>query len=313
MQGLDDSQARIGLGAMKAVAALHGFTEEERHLVRACADVLSVTDDVDALPTSSPEEAARAFTDDLWRHRLLQTLVATAMVDGDVTREETDLIDAYAKALGVTDGHVKNLHRVLDGQLMRLRFDVVRRVPLSRQVLSETYQEEGLRGLWKFFKAARGHNELDGDLAWHFKRLGLLSADTLGRQFWEHMTTLGFPFPGEPHEHVPVRFIHHELTHVLCGYNTEAEGECQIAAFYAGHLGDDPFIFVFLTMVMYQLGVAFNPVVTPTRLQWDPQKVIRALQRGAAINTNLTDHWDFWPDLTRPIDEVRRKYNILPQ
>jgi hypothetical protein len=66
-------------------------------------------------------------------------------------------------------------------------------------------------------------------------------------------------------------------------------------------------------MVMYQLGVAFNPVVTPAKLQWDPEKVIRAMQRGAAINTDLTDHWDFWPDLAKPIDEVRHKYNVLPQ
>src|SRR5207237_5882009 len=119
------------------------FTEEERRLLRACAGVLGVTDDVDTLATSSPEEAARAFPDDLWRHRLLQALVATAMVDGDVTREETDLIDSYGRSLGVTDSYVKNLHRVLDGQLMRLRIDVVRRMPLARQLLSETYQEEG--------------------------------------------------------------------------------------------------------------------------------------------------------------------------
>ncbi len=313
MLGLDEGQARIGLGAMKAVAALHGFTEEERRLLRACAGVLGVSGDVDTLPTSSPEEVARAFPDDVWGHRVLQALVATAMVDGEVTQEETDLIDGYAKSLGVTDAHVTNLHRVLDGHLMRLRFDVVRRVPLARQLLSETYQEEGLHGLWKFFKAARGRSELDGELAWRFKRLGMLPAETFGRQFWQHMTERGFPFPGEPHEHVPVRFIHHELTHVLCGYSTEAEGECQIAAFYAGHKGNDPFVFVFLTMVMFQLGVAFNPLVTPTKLQWDPEKVIRAMQRGAAINTDLTDHWDFWPDLAQPIEEVRRKYNVLPQ
>jgi hypothetical protein len=266
-----------------------------------------------ALPIASPQEVARTFPDDLWRHRLLHALVATAMVDGEVSRDETDLIDRYASALGVADDNVKDLHRVLDGQLMRLRIDVVRRMPLTRQLLSETYQEEGLRGFWKFFKAARGHAELDGELAWRFKKLGLLTGETLGRQFWEHMTSHAFAFPGEPDAHTPLRFIHHELTHLLCGYSIEPEGECQIAAFYAGYKGSDPFVFVFLTLVMYQLGVAFNPLVAPAKLQWDPDKVIRAMQRGAAINTDLTEHWDFWPDLALPIDEVRRKYNILPQ
>ena len=54
----------------------------------------------------------------------------------------------------------------------------------------------------------------------------------------------------------------------------------------------------------------FGPVVTPAKMSFDPHKMVRAIERGSRINFDLTDHWDFWPDMELPIAEVRRKYNI---
>jgi hypothetical protein len=41
-------------------------------------------------------------------------------------------------------------------------------------------------------------------------------------------------------------------------------------------------------------------------------KMLRAIERGAKINTDLADDWDFWPYMPLPIDEVRRQLNVVP-
>jgi hypothetical protein len=41
-----------------------------------------------------------------------------------------------------------------------------------------------------------------------------------------------------------------------------------------------------------------------------PDKVLRALRRGAAVTRDLTDHWNYWEDFPLPLQEVRRKYGI---
>jgi len=44
----------------------------------------------------------------------------------------------------------------------------------------------------------------------------------------------------------------------------------------------------------------------------DVEKVAVALARGAACNIDLSDHWDFWPYMPRPLDDVRRELGIPP-
>src|SRR6185436_575458 len=114
-------------------------------------------------------------------------------------------------------------------------------------------------------------------------------------EFWEHMTSRKFSFPGEPGGLLEKQ-LHHDLTHVLCGYDTDPEGECQIAAFYAGYYKQDPFSFLFLVLCMFQVGVPLAPnsdFVTTAKLTFAPEKVLRAMQRGAGVKVDMTDHWDF--------------------
>lgn len=45
---------------------------------------------------------------------------------------------------------------------------------------------------------------------------------------------------------------------------------------------------------------------------FDPEKALIALQRGAAMNVDLTEGWDYWPVMGEQVEALRRKYNILP-
>jgi hypothetical protein len=306
---LSEAQKRVGLGAMKAVALAHGeMTLEEKNLLDAVAAALSTTVDAEALAIASPEEVAAAVPAGEWRERLVQALIVVAAIDGEATPDEAALVDGYAKALGVSDPRQKNLHQIIDGHLMRLRFDLMRRIPIVRQLFAETWKEEGVKGVFSLVKAFAG-KDVHPDVAWKYKALGLLPEGTLGREFWTHMTKRRFAFPGEAGG-IAERACHHDLTHVLTGYDTDPEGEIQIAAFYAGYKKEDPFGFIFGTLVMFHLGVKVSPIATPAQMKVDPKKVLRAMERGAKINRDLTDHWSYWEDFEQPIEAVRRKYNI---
>jgi tellurite resistance protein len=308
---LTDTQVRLGLSAMKQVAAANGvFAAEERELIEAAARALGTSIDPDRLEPVTPEALADAFPDETWRHRVLQAMVATALIDGEASRDELQLIERFAKGLGVQDPWVRSLHRVIEGQLIRLRMDLGRRLPIARNLVAEMWKEEGVRGIWRIIQTFRKKGTDEPEVAWRYKQLGLLPEGTLGREYWKHMTARKFAFSGEPGGMLE-RQNHHDLTHVLTGYDTDAEGECQIAAFYAGYIGTEPFGFIFMVLVFFQLGIKLGPA-EPTRMKFDPEKVIRAMRRGAQINTDLTDHWDYWPLMDQPIDEVRRRYNIVP-
>ena len=307
--GLSEEQVKVGLSAMKAMAAANGrFEALEQQLLEAAAGALGGPSDV---AEATPDEVAAAFPDVAWRKRVLQAMVGMALIDGEASADEVALAERYAETLGLDEPWVKNLHRLASGQMMRLRFDFFRRMPIARNIVGELWREEGLAGLWKFYKTVTGKGIDNPELAWKYKRLGLLPEGTLGREWWKHMTSRKFAFPGEPGGLLEIQ-CHHDLTHVLTGYDTDPAGECQIAAFYSGYFKEEPFGFLFMVLVMFQVGAKLQPsqIVTNARLQLDPQKVIGAIERGSRINTDLTDHWDYWPLMDLPIDEVRRTYNI---
>ena len=47
--------------------------------------------------------------------------------------------------------------------------------------------------------------------------------------------------------------------------------------------------------------------------RFDPELAIAAMRRGMALNRDLSDAWDYWPDLPLPLDEVRARYGVPPR
>jgi ubiquinone biosynthesis protein Coq4 len=106
--------------------------------------------------------------------------------------------------------------------------------------------------------------------------------------------------------------VFHDLGHVLAGYGTDPEGEIQQAAFQSGFVRNDGFAFLFFGIVQFHLGVKLTPIADPEVGFFDVDKVMTALARGAACKIDLSDQWDFWPYMARPLDEVRAALGIPP-
>lgn len=99
---------------------------------------------------------------------------------------------------------------------------------------------------------------------------------------------------------------------MLSGYATDPAGEIQQAAFQAGFVRKDGFVFLFFGIVQFHLGIKVTPVAEPARGHFDIEKVLVALARGASCEQDLSDRWDFWSAASRPLAQLRSELGITP-
>ena len=310
MLSLSEAEVRAVLGAGRAVAAADGtFAEHERQLLEAAARALGYSGDVGELEPAAPESVAAVVTDSRTRERIVQALILVALMDGEVKDSELVAIRRYARALGVDEPRLQNLRQLAHGQTRLLYLDLWRRSEYMKGAARKAWQDKGLGGLWRYFGSITGLAH-DAELAWRYKQLGLLAEDTFGRAYWRHMTERRFGFPGE-HKGFPEELAKHDLCHVLGGYDTDPCGECEVIAFISGFNRADPFGYLFMIFVHKQLGVNLFNGSPVEHLKVPPERVVRALERGARVTADLYDPgWDFWPDFPLPLEEVRRKYGV---
>src|SRR5262249_5763607 len=151
----------------------------------------------------------------------------------------------------------------------------------------------------------------DPEEARRYNRLGLLPEGTFGRALWRHWVERDFALPGQ-RDGLPAFAIFHDLGHVLAGYDTDPAGEAQPAAFQAGYVRHDGFMSLLSAIAQFHLGIKITPIAPAGVGYLDVDKVMVALSRGAACNADLSDNWDFWPHMPRPLDEVRAELGIPP-
>lgn len=148
-------------------------------------------------------------------------------------------------------------------------------------------------------------------LAARYQALEHYPPGSLGRAYWEYCRKNGFALPGERGGAAePILF--HDCAHVLSGYGTDPEGEVQVACFSAGFQRRDPWLFVFFVLLQFHVGIRMTPITKARTGFFDPEKALVALRRGAAMNVDLNDGWDYWPVMGEQVEELRKRYNILP-
>jgi hypothetical protein len=133
----------------------------------------------------------------------------------------------------------------------------------------------------------------------------------LGRSYWEYCRANGFALPGE-NDGAAEPILFHDCAHVLSGYGTEPEGEVQVACFSASFQRRDPWLFVFFVLLQFHVGIRMTPITKARTGFFDPAKALVAIRRGAAMNVDLNNGWDYWPVMGEQVEELRRRYNILP-
>jgi ubiquinone biosynthesis protein Coq4 len=181
-----------------------------------------------------------------------------------------------------------------------------------KALIKEAYLSEGPMGVLRFFGAMFLKTSVNKDKLWNYKRLGLLPEGTLGREYWKHLTEVGFGFPGEPGG-IADSVAYHDIGHVLAEHDTTPLGEIQQGSFQGGNRREDGFFFIQFVILQFHHGFKITPVAPPQVGNFDPEKVLWAIHRGANCNVDITHQWNFWPLMSMPLQEARAQVALLPK
>ncbi len=312
MKALDwnKQECRAVLRAMRTVATLEGqqpLGEIALSMLEATSDhVMHQSIAVDDLENATPEELAAALPNDQHRQRALQFLVLTAYLPTEVDPNEVQVVDAFASALGVSTDMLTDLHRVRDHRLKWLAFDYVRR-GLSEFLPHDT--------AWTRLKKIAGamHQYLgDRDVAARYQALEGYDEGTLGKCFFEFYRDRAFPLPGEKGGFSEL-FVSHDLTHILAGFNTDMDGEVNVAAFQSGMSQSEYGWEMLMEMILdYHQGLHFTTagLVEPGRGHFHPDDVLHGYERGLRCKVDLISDWDYWAVMAEPVEALRALYGI---
>jgi hypothetical protein len=303
-------QAYWGLRAMKTVALADGeLSASELHMLEAIQRIHGTSYPLEQLEPITPVDLARELSDPQLRRQLVQGLIVMSLIDQETSSQETDLVEQYAQSLEVSIPEVKDLRYLLKGEILKLRLDLARRFWLREKVIG-VWNNEGISGIYKLVRGLMGKYE-NAEMAARYQALERYPDGSLGRAYWEYCRNNGFALPGEKGG-APEQILFHDCAHLLSGYGTDPEGEVQVACFSAGFQRRDPFTFVFFVLLQFHVGIRMTPITKARTGFFDPEKAMIAVRRGAAMNVDLNNGWDYWPVMGEQIEELRRRYNVPP-
>ena len=200
--------------------------------------------------------------------------------------------------------------------MLVFKIDFLRRSQIAG-IMKNQLEQKGPLGLVKSVLTMRGLME-DPALAARYRAWEKLPAGTLGHQLIAFYDKNGFSLPGE-RKGFPEAGLWHDLCHLLGDYGTDPEGEVQVASFTAGFKRERPFYVVLFSVLIFSTGVNMRPTAdgyVTVGVLGKPgvaEQVFAAIKRGSKVNQDLSDKWDYWAYVELPIDEVRRRLNILPK
>lgn len=305
--GLSRDQARAAWSAVSTVAHADGApAARSARLLDVCARALGVSRE-----EAAGVDVAAAFPAPAMRRALVDALVIPACIESEVTAPRERAAARIAEELGVRSHWVALLPALRKRRVLAVKRALATRSPDALRVFRRTWEEEGILGVLRAIVFVLGLYR-DPALAARFHALADCPEGSFGRAVTDHFRARGLTFPGEKNG-MPERMVHHDLMHVLAGYDTDAAGESELAAFYAAFAGGDAFTFFVTALAQFHLGLAVSPsVVQATRGAFDPERELAAFLRGRALRVDVMGAWSYWELMPLPIAEARARLGLQP-
>jgi hypothetical protein len=313
----DPAAALLGLRAMKTVASATGTMSPVRRTLLDAARrvILRIDADIDTLGPITPAEFAAGFPSPELRQQFTNGMLVMALADGVPAREMVAEVEAFAAALGVSMRLLADLRLLAEEHMTLFKLDFLRRSQIA-DIMKDQLTQKGPLSLTKSVLTMRGAME-DPALAARYRTWGQLPEGTLGRSLIEFYAKNGFSLPGE-RKGFPEAGLYHDLCHILGGYGTDPEGEVQVASFTAGFKRTRPIYIMLFAVLVFSTGVNMRPSnedFTTVGVLGKPgmaERMFAAIERGAQVNQDLSDKWDYWAVADVPLDELRRRLNVVP-
>ena len=243
------------------------------------------------------------------RDQLIQILVLIPYVDMSVDPRMVEVVDDFAACLNVSPETLNDLHQVRDNHLRRLLLNYGRR-SMGEFLMLDT-PSKFIRGVISAIHQAIG----DPTVARRYQSLESFPKGSLGHSFFHWYRDRQWALPGE-HKSTSELLVNHDCCHILGGFNTDTQGEMNVAAFQAG-LFTDGFGFESLLEVMldFHLGKSFSTttgLIAPETGQFIPDAAMAGYEKGLACNINLIQDLDFWGVAEEQVIALRQLYEIPP-
>ena len=309
--GLSRSQAEAILAIARDIAKADGPLVEERtaSLLELLAQTLELPAGGGSEASVSSESTAREFPSPSQRRALIDGLIVVVCIEGEVRPARRRALEQLARALDVRSPFVDLLDALQHRRLLAIKRGLATRSPDARRIFRRVWQEEGVIGLFRVVWFLLGLHR-DHALAERFHSLSSLPIGTFGRAVADHCAARSLAYPGE-RGGIPERMMHHDLMHVLNGYDTDPAGECEIAGFYCGFTDGEPYTFIVTALATFHLGLRVSPaIVEPARGAFDPRRVLAAFLRGRRLTVDVMGPWNYWALMDLPIQEVREHLGI---
>jgi hypothetical protein len=266
------AQARAILGAMTAIAAMHGearITAADRaslaaayHFLLRQPEALDF-DDAAALPRPSPSELAAVLPGRALATEAAHMLTIMAFVDGSLDRAKIRAVLDYTAALGIDEPYVQEITEAAQGHVACALADMTRQNLES--ITGRPWADEDAMA---WFLPYRG-DRADSALAARYRGLASLPAGTLGREYWEQYQRNGYAFPGEPNGLNETFATPHDCTHALSGYDTSPRGELLVSTFTAAMHSSRPMEGHILPVIFsWHLGIRSTMLPARRSARW---------------------------------------------
>lgn len=309
LPGATPEQSAAVLGAMRAVAETGGAaTQSDRLALEGAARYVFghagpfIFGDL-APVTPAALKAALAGTN--LGNDAAKFLTVMALVDGKLDQAKIAAVLRYADALGISERYLNEVREAAEGHLQEALADMTR----CNMESVTGMPWEGDVNAWLVPYGGAG---ADPALAQRFQALRSLGAETFGHVMWQHFTSNGYEFPGEPKALNVVFSIPHDSVHVLSGFDTSARGELLASTFTAAMHPKFPMAGHILPVIFsWHLQVQINQVAGETSNALDPVVFWQAWAAGAAATVDtFSPQWDFWAHVATPLKELRARYSI---
>jgi tellurite resistance protein len=317
------SESLAVLRALKTVAMADGkFAVKEQTMLMASAELLGVEVDPRDLPTIGPAELANLVTGGAARVVALKACLVMGIVDGQISPEEWKVLSEFRAALAIDEAQLHSFHDLVHQHRQLTMHEYQRRLASTER--GTLYASEGWRGVMQFFPedvlaAANSHHHAtahqaakeNAELGLRYRQLGNLADGTLGRELWRYYREREFAFAGEPGT-VPEALVHHDIIHIISGYDSSLEGELQTLAYTAGMRQEDPFSALFLVLLQFTTGLKVAPggSLAGARALFDPDKVLAALDRGRGTAVDFSQKHDYWDEMEQSIASLRERFGV---
>jgi len=322
----DEAEARIlARGLVTAAAPSGGLTELQTVLIEAL--LVSMTDhaiSVDGLEPITPGEFAAALADRnaVFRTRVVQVMLLSALVLRPLPEEVADRVTTFAHELSVEEGMLRVAQGFARGSLGIAAIDFQRNGYTNdwgAEPRAELHTSRELHDAWE--EAVD-----DPALAARWETLAAMPPESLGHGVWRLYRARGFQYPGTPGSAPPL-LAQHDWVHLLADYGTRVESELEVFAFIA-RANDDLRGFALLAMVvsLFETGYLRSGMGL---FEYDQDhlsasgvaiRLADAMSRGAWTSDLQTgkDSTDFlridWFEIAHlPLSQARARFSLRPK